>query len=420
MEEKPAPVQEETEEQATEKPAPVQQPTEINIPISDLEITPKQAADMLSNRNYIDYSELTPQEALRAMKENSLYILSNRDEIKKLSQILDMNNEEFNEYLDNIDGKAEAELAKLVEVAAAIESASFETLTIHAASLPRVTTAPLEKLKYPIDKVNSQIWNLLEEADPNGQMAMEIDASRKNSEQNAIILYDIIFEEIDPKLARRLTPFDKRVYIAVTGLYNAGYEYFTASQIYFEMGNTTRPNKDDIRKINESLTKMGKAVIHIDNIKESQIQKKRKHFVYDSSLLPFERASAYINNQLVESAIHPFREPPVATFARERKQITTISPQLLKSPINKTDANLRIDDYLIEQISFMKRNRRDKIIKYETLYENCLITTAKQQQRAPKKIKTYLEHYKKTGWIKDFDMDTRKDGIIIMLPSKRK
>ena len=136
---------------------------------------------------------------------------------------------------------------------------------------------------------------------------------------------------------------------------------------------------------------------------------------YDASLLPFERISAYINGQLTESAIHLFREPPLVSFARERNQITTISRQLLESPINKTDANLLLEDYLIERIGRMKNTKSNAPLKmlFKTIYEKCAITTAKQKQRAPEKIRRYLDHYKKCGWIKGYKEDT--DGIKILL-----
>ena len=97
------------------------------------------------------------------------------------------------------------------------------------------------------------------------------------------------------------------------------------------------------------------------------------------------------------------------TFAKQRRQITTITVKALQSPISKTDANLLIDDYLIERIAQAKSGRQPKKILYSKIYEHAQITTKMQRSRAPEKIKTYLEHYKACGLIADYAI--LEDGI---------
>ena len=236
---------------------------------------------------------------------------------------------------------------------------------------------------------NSKIWNLLAATDPNGQLSLDIVTSKKGSKQDAIVYYSISFDALETgvKITKQLTPFDKRVYIAAAALFNGGNRIISANQIYRMMGNRGNPNADDLQKINDSLTKMGAARVYLDNEQEVQVNKKYTRFKYDASLLPFERISAYINGQLVESAIHLFREPPLITFARERGQITGLTRQLLESPISKTDANLQLEDYLLERIGHMKspKSKAPRKMLYSTIYERCGITTKKQKQRAPEK-----------------------------------
>lgn len=289
-----------------------------------------------------------------------------------------------------------------------------------AEELPRIISNPTDKINYPLDKPNSVIWNLIADAaktSPNGQFRLQIDTSKKGSKQDAIVLYGINFDELETgvRITKQLTPFDKRCYIAAAALFNAGNEIISATQVYRMMGNTGNPKAGDLQKVNDSLTKMGAARIFIDNQKEVQAAKGYKLFKYDAALLPFERISAYINGQLTESAIHLFREPPLMSFARQRNQITTVSRQLLESPVSKTDANLRIDDYLLERIGHMKsgKGKAPRKMLFATIYSNCDIKTAKQKQRAPEKIRRYLDYYKKCGWIKGYTEDA--DGITILL-----
>lgn len=281
---------------------------------------------------------------------------------------------------------------------------------------PRIIAAPTDTLDYPLDKVNNETWKLLAAKDPSGQIKLQVDTSGKKQD-SAIIFYALDFEDLPQELqiTRQLTPFDKRVYIASAALFNNGNKVFTTSQIFRAMGNTGSPTTEQVNRVNESLTKMGKARLYIDNCEEAKVYKGYPHFKYDAPLLPFERVSAYINNALCESAIHLFREPPLVTFARDRKQITTLPVELLESPISKTDSNLRIDDYLIERISRMKsgKAKTSRRMLYKKIFEECGISSRMQRSRAPEKIKRYLDHYKAKAFITDYKEDP--DGVTIIL-----
>lgn len=284
-------------------------------------------------------------------------------------------------------------------------------------NLPRVMATQTDRLAYPLDKPNSVIWNLLTGADPTGQLQLKLDTGKKGSKQDAIVYYGINFDELETslKITKQLTPYDKRVYIAAAALWNGGNQIISATQIYKMMGNAGQPKADQIKKINDSLTKMGAARVYIDSTKESSVNKGYDAFRYDAALLPFERISAYINNTLTEAAIHLFREPPLISFARERKQITTLTRQLLESPISKTDANLLLEDYLLERIGRMKspNSKAPRKILFATLYDRCGIVSAKQRKRAPEKIERYLKHYKESEWITDYEM--KPDSVTITL-----
>ena len=284
--------------------------------------------------------------------------------------------------------------------------------------LPRIMTTPPDSLEYPIDKINSNIWEDLAAAvkeSPDGQLAFATEKNGSNNE--ATIIYSISFEELEKldglKLTKSLTPFDKRVYIAVNAIYAQSGDYMSAGQVFAAMGNTGKPSKKQLEKVNESLTKMGAARVYLDNTMEIGVNTGYTRFKYDAPLLPFERVSAYINNALVESAIHLFREPPLMTFAKERKQVTTITKKLLESPVSKTESNLRLDDYLIERIARMKsgKGKSTRKMLYSTIYEKCQITTRNQRSRAPDTIKRYLDYYIKCGWITGYMEEA--DGVTI-------
>ena len=286
-----------------------------------------------------------------------------------------------------------------------------------ADKVPALTTKKTNKVEYPLDKINSKVWGLFEK-DTRGQIGFNL--APAGSKREILALYSIDFDKLqhDLGIEKRLLPFDKRVYIAAAALWNAGNDGFTITQIHHAMGNTSRPASDQVEKIDRALTKMQGAKIYLNNKQEADALKGREQFVYDGSLLPFERVRRIVNGQITDGVIHLFREPPLISFAKMRKQVTTIDVKLLQSPISKTDANLQIDDYLIERISKAKnpknsRNRpKEERILYKTLYEHTGITTKKQKDRAPEKIRKYLEHYKKQGFISDFVMDDSPAGGI--------
>lgn len=291
---------------------------------------------------------------------------------------------------------------------------AFEAARKAKTEAGKVTVKHADSIEYPLDKINSKAWNLLTE-DTGGQIKINFDLLPKKRNLQATAYYSINFDNLgdNVKITKKLTPFDKRVYIAVSALYNAGNDVITATQIYYAMGNTGKPGANQIQKIDDSLSKLTGAEITLNNLHEHEALKgKYPHFKYTGSLLPIERIMAIVNGQLSESAIHFFREPPLMTFAKERNQVTTVDVALLQSPINKTDSNLQIDDYLIDRISRAKNSdKKNCRILFKTLYERAGIKTKMQRQRAPEKVEKYLTHYQQQDFIKRYTMQA--DGIMI-------
>ena len=294
---------------------------------------------------------------------------------------------------------------------ATIKTAIAQSLKELEIDIPAITAGFAKKLDFPLDKVNSKIWNLLEV--PTGkQLAFSMLPKRKLGIDKDVI-YSLDFSEVEKELSisRKLEPYDKLVYIAVSSLYNAGFRTVTLRQIYAQMGKDGRASNDDLAKINNSITKMMRATLHLDNGVEAARAKNRRSFIYDGALLQAERIQAIVNGQLSESAIHLFREPPMITFAKQRQQITTIKRSLLAAPLNLTNQNIALQNYLIERIAHIKKGSISNKILYNTIFENVNISTPMQKQRAVPKIIKLMEYYQKEKFIKGFK--TEKDGVII-------
>lgn len=279
-----------------------------------------------------------------------------------------------------------------------------------AQKLPSIAGKRIRDVGFPIDKVNANIWKLLER-DMGGQIAIAAESSKSKKQLN--IYYSINFDSLgaDVVITRQLEPFDKRVYIAIGALWAAGQQIMSLGQIYDAMGYVGEPGSADYQRISASITKMMGAHIYLNNTEEAKAYKYDR-FVYDASLLPMERINAVINGKKAE-AIHIFREPPLITFARGRKQITTVKRQLLASPLSKTNGNIMLEDYLLERIAHAKNGRLSQKIKYATIFEAAHITEKKQRQRAPAKVKKILDHYQTCGHIKGYTVED--DGIRLSL-----
>lgn len=356
---------------------------------------------------------------LQYIVENSEAIQANLEEWEQLKPFLEAEllKPEYNGLtldeliaLDETDENGDPIENSLFEKAFAAATAA------QIASKPQTTTIKrAELLEMPLDKVNATIWNLLEK-DTGGQLAFAME--KRGSNKEITLLYSIDFDETlreGIQITKRLLPFDKRVYIAVNALFNAGNNIITLTQIYYAMGYKGKPGTKDLQKIQASIIKMQGAQISVDNAQEAATYKKYGKFVYKGSLLPLETAEHYsVNGALTDAAIHIFREPPLISFAKQRNQITTVEIKLLQSPINKTDNNLLIDDYLIERISRMKNShgKSSNKILFNTIFDNARITAARQKQRSKATIKRYLDHYKQCGFIKDYK--EAADGVTII------
>lgn len=260
-----------------------------------------------------------------------------------------------------------------------------------AKETPTTTARRADAVEYPLDKPNSMIWNLLEE-DTEGQI--EFNLAKYGSRQEILAFYSIDFDDLEGvQVTKRLQPFDKLTYIATAALFNAGNNIISLSQVHYAMGGTSTPTDTDRKKIYDAITKMATARITFDNEQEAK-KYKYTRFKYEGALLPCEIGQAEINGKWTDKAIHIFREPPLITFARQRKQITTLDIKLLQAPVSKTDANLKIQDYLLERISKARNGKgHSEKILLKTLYERADIKTKKQIQRAPGKIEKYLKHF---------------------------
>lgn len=323
----------------------------------------------------------------------------------------------FDAMLNRIKGEEENPEPKLLDVDLQLFSGSLKgSAKAHTVKQTETVMHP-KRFPFPLDKVNFAIWRELPEY-KTGDI-VQIKSEKDGSKENLDILFRLVFDEISERasVVKTLSEDDRLNYLVVAGLYEAGNKRITATQIYKQKGHQGSPSSEIVKKIQDSIEKMRKAELTLDNKQEADRYKGYSWFQYKGSLLPCEIVSEHSSedNSLAEIYIYPLVESPLIRFARERNQLSYISPKMLQLPISKTETNLKMDTYLVWRIKRAKNNNKKKNEKIllSTLYSHCDITTKKQKQRAPEKYRQLLDHYKSCGLITGYKED--KDSIIVKL-----
>lgn len=299
---------------------------------------------------------------------------------------------------------------------------AMEAAKAAKAAAEKVNAVKPEKTFWPLDKLNSKVWNYLDLEETNGKALFRMSPDN----DKATVAYSINFDELpeNAKISKQLEPFDKRVLIAGNALLAAGNMVISASQIHAFLGGNGKPSSRQVKRYMDSITKMMFTKITIDNEDEANKLKGIKKFKYSGYLLPAEIITAEINGGTAVTAIH-FLKPslPLMQFAQERSQVTAFSPKLLQNPCQSlTNDNIIIQDYLLTRISREKRQaKRRKTsgkaasckIVYATVYKETKMTTKKQQARAADKIHDVLIWFKSCDFISKFSVDEKNDSVTV-------
>lgn len=330
-----------------------------------------------------------------------------------LTQILQAQIEAFQYYdfpLEEIEKLIEEKACKYYKRPESIDA--LPILRTKTGALPKVNTSKLDSICFPLDKVNSTLWYGFPVGEVKDLKAESDKDSRKGNQANIILLLD--FEALNGvNISRELTVYDKWVWNACANLNEQGHKAFTAEQIYQAMGNEGRPNSKTKEKILDSVETLSRARVTIDNTEEHELYPNYDRLKATFPLLDTEICIAYSRGQIVEDAIRIIQSPKLFEFAEDRHQITKLPINVLESPLNKTEDNLLLSDYLLMRISKMRNSKYiTRTILLDTIYQKCCIETYKQKQRLPKKIEKILNHYKELEWIKDFQI-TEREIIII-------
>ena len=273
------------------------------------------------------------------------------------------------------------------------------------------TVVPVTDVEYPIDKINKTIWNENNGIDFSKTIRIKT-GNRKKKTDSAMIKVTIDFDAFsktdDITTSETLTTFDKACLFTIASLYNAGNKIISGTQIYKKMNiSSTQPNTKDLDEIWNSIKKMAQTRVTIDNRYETEVYQNYELVQWDVPLLAIEIITQSINGSVTEMGIKVLQEPALLSFAKLRKQFTTIPIPVWKLPVRKTKNRLVIHHYMLQEIAHIKKGSIRNRMLYETIFEQCGKLSATQQWREKKAITEMLEHYKSNGFITGYNSDEK-------------
>lgn len=267
----------------------------------------------------------------------------------------------------------------------------------------------VEKIHVSTDKVNREFWENATQEN-NNQMTIN---TQLTQQVGAIVTTTVNFDQLPEYVKKSLNSYDKRVFQAVVSLINIHCRCVQPEHILYAMGYNTNinPNQRQLEELHKSITKMRKIDVKIDNYEAAKITNYPYFYRGVHRLLNVDYGEAYstTSGKMIKRAYFlPPEEPDLMQFARVIKQVTTFPRDILETPLNKTPKNMALEDYLSEQINWMKneKSERSNSIKIDTVCKALKITDRKEKARTKDKIKIILDFYtKQEAWhfIKSFE-----------------
>lgn len=214
-----------------------------------------------------------------------------------------------------------------------------------------------------------------------------------------------------------LTNYDKSIINGVVSILESGNRNFSIPMLYHAMTGKENPTVDEItfEELKLKLDTMRRLSIRIDLTEEVRahlIDRKFdgdiESFSIEGYLLPLNKYSGVINGKRSEM-YQIIDTPPLHSYAKLKKQIASVSIELLKAPINNTATTIPLKTYLLGRIEAMKNEHnsvsRDKIL-FSSIYRELGATEADKKKK--KRIRDYTEivlsHFASLHYIEKYQM----------------
>lgn len=270
----------------------------------------------------------------------------------------------------------------------------------------------------PVDKATRSIFNP-EKTPLFYDGGLDLNVGHKG---NKIVKVGVSLEIVEQENIRisknaMLNPFDSAVHNAIIALYLAGNREITIAAIYRTIKGLTEddsrelPGKETYERIKQSVCHLISNIITIDATQETEAYG-YKELNFRGQIVPAQFFTGKINGKEVVDCLKILTTPPLYLYANGKNQVISYDIKMLNMPLNSTEENVILRNYLLTEIQIMKnkKSNRNNIFLYTTIYKFLKLEDAPKQKHAEirKKCRTLLNNWKKMDLFKDYK--ELKDG----------
>lgn len=275
------------------------------------------------------------------------------------------------------------------------------------------TTHRLRDIIMPRSKVNNKYFD---GSIRYGSENIPVNVGRKNKKQ--ILNYCSLLFNDDPgvKVPASLDEYDEMLHSIITSYVVKGINEISPRMIYRAMtGNPdAQPTPQRVNEIRKHMRKLMSSLVVIDVSEDAAAKSNLINLGYEphrdkaeieGNIIHAERCKLVINGQEVEG-YKILRKPVLYEYSCLKGGIEHISAELLNAPdIDKTEDTIRLEAYLLKQIFRIKAGGNGNTIKYDSIYKNFDKTENNdtKKKRIREKTNKLLDHFKKQGYIKNFE-----------------
>jgi hypothetical protein len=211
-----------------------------------------------------------------------------------------------------------------------------------------------------------------------------------------------------------LSTYDRAILNGITSLLESGNSAFTIPMLYHAMTGKETPSISEIlwEDLVIRIERMRRIIISIDvseEIEHNMIfgDARVNQLEISGYLLPLNKITGIINNNKAE-IYQIIQNPPVYSYAKIKKQLSSVPIKLLDAPINNNSTTIPLKTYLLQRIELMK-NKKNKIkatlILFKSVYEELGMEEA--DRNAKKRVRDYsikiLQHFADKNYISSFE-----------------
>lgn len=205
----------------------------------------------------------------------------------------------------------------------------------------------------------------------------------------------------EPTTISKLSPIDRDVSAAVATWWKAGNRNFTVEQICKTLTGSTKPGKEIIEEVKESLERQRRVLATIDYSDEAKDRgleadgSKVTSFKIEDHLINAGKVIIETANGKIMEGYQLYSAPVLYQYANITNQVVSYPQEYLETPVSvKTGSvqNTLIKNYLLRRIENMRKNHRaPRKIVFSTIYENIELNTEAKTRAEMKRINDYIE-----------------------------